>query len=213
MFLPLVDSLRCPKGHEDTWLVASIDRADDRYIVDGMLGCPSCLAEYPIRDGAVYFAENVPRAGYRPPQEDDAVRLAAALDLTDARMIAVLEGSWGANAPLLRGITPAQLLLVNPPIGITSGDGISIVCANTAPIALGAADAIAFDATASAEMVQSLTLALKPGGRLLGPATVPIPSGFAELARDDDVWVASSSSTPVSRPIALQSRKRRETEN
>src|SRR6185312_15233461 len=99
MFIPLVDVLRCVKPHDDTWLVASIERADERDIVTGMLGCPICFAEYPIREGVVFFAENAPTPAYVAPTEEDAMRLAAALDLTDARMTAVLHGSWGVHAP------------------------------------------------------------------------------------------------------------------
>src|SRR5690348_14655364 len=121
MFLPLVDVLRCPVVHEETWLVASIDRAEDRDIITGALGCPQCLAEYPIRDGIVDFGgANLP--AYRAPGESDAMRLAAALDLTDARMTAVLHGSWASEAPLIRGFSPAQLLLINAPEGIATGD-------------------------------------------------------------------------------------------
>jgi hypothetical protein len=96
MFIPLVDSLRCIAGHEDTWLVASIERNEDRDIRHGFLGCPICFAEYPIREGVVYFGVD-PSAAITTTmpahiQEDDAVRLAAALDLTDPRMVAVLFG-------------------------------------------------------------------------------------------------------------------------
>jgi uncharacterized protein YbaR (Trm112 family) len=205
----LVDTLRCPRPHDETWLVASIERAADRDIIDGVLGCPSCLTEYPIRDGIVYFAENVPHAGFRAPSEEDAIRLAAALDLTDARMTAVLHGAWGANAPILRGISPAQLLLVNPPIGIMSGDGISIVYANVAPLARASASAVAFDTLADDAMLASLVASLRPGGRLLGPASVAVPADFVELARDEDVWVASPRSGGTeSAPISLQRRVR-----
>jgi hypothetical protein len=55
VFIPLVDSLRCIAGHEETWLVASIERSDERDIRRGFLGCPICFAEYPIRDGIAYF--------------------------------------------------------------------------------------------------------------------------------------------------------------
>ena len=115
MFIPLVDILRCPTPHDETWLVASIDRAEERDIIEGMLGCPICLAEYPIRDGIVYFAERRAPIRRAPPDETEAMRLAAALDLTDARMTAVLQGAWGAHAQLVRGVSPAQLLLLNPP--------------------------------------------------------------------------------------------------
>jgi len=190
MFIPLVDILRCPNPHDDTWLVASIDRAEARDIVHGTLGCPKCLAEYPIRDGVVRFSDRVPRPPLRAVREEDAIRLAAALDLTDARMTAVLQGEWGALAPVIRGVSPAQLLLVNPPEGIASGDGISIVLADAAPVARAAASAAAFDAGAGTAMIASLVGALRGGGRVVGPAQHAPPPGLTELARDDELWVA-----------------------
>ena len=207
MFIPLVDVLRCVKPHDDTWLVASIERADERDIISGMLGCPICFAEYPIRDGVVFFTEQAPAPDYAAPMEDDAMRLAAALDLTDARMTAVLHGAWGAHAALLRGISPVQLLLVNPPPGMSSGDGVSIVRAEHAPIAHGAVNAVAVDAHANPEMLASLRASLRAGGRMLGPVSVPVPDGLIELARDDEVWVAElSAGEATSRPIGLTRR-------
>jgi uncharacterized protein YbaR (Trm112 family) len=208
VFIPLVDVLRCVNAHEDTWLVATIERAEERDIVTGMLGCPICFAEYPIRDGVVYFTETAPEAAYRAPTEDDAMRLAAALDLTDARMTAVLQGAWGAQAPLVRGVAPAQLLLVNPPPGMSSGDGVSIVRAEHAPIAHGSMHAVAFDETATDAMVESLRACLRAGGRMLGPVSRSVPSGLSELARDEAVWVAEpSAGEAVSRPIGLARRR------
>jgi hypothetical protein len=187
--------------------VASIDVAVNRDIVTGTLGCPQCLAEYPIRDGIVYFAE-VTRLPFRAPVEGEAMRVAAALDLTEARMTAVLQGSWGAHAPIIQGVSPAQLLLVNPPEGIVSGDGISIVVADAAPVAVGSANGVAIDASATDAMIASLRLALRGGGRMLGVAAMAVPSDFAELARDDDVWVARLEATPSSGPIPITRRAR-----
>jgi uncharacterized protein YbaR (Trm112 family) len=211
MFTPLVDILRCPNVHEDTWLVASIERSEERDIREGMLGCPVCLAEYPIRDGIVRFAD-VPSVissearDLHVPREADAIRLAAALDLTDARLTAVLVGACGALAPIVRGVSPAQLLLVNPPLGIASGDGVSIVQATAAPLARGSVDAVAFDAAASESMIASLVASLKGGGRMLGPAAAPLPEGLTELARDDDVWVAQLAPGAMSSPVQLKRR-------
>jgi len=209
VFIPLVDVLRCPNAHDDTWLVASIDRAEARDIVEGTLGCPACLAEYPIREGVVRFSDGVARPPLRAAREEDAIRLAAALDLTDARMTAVLQGEWGALAPLIRGLSPAQLLLVNPPEGIASGDGVSIVLAGAAPIARGAATAAAFDAGAGPAMIASLVGALRGGGRMVGPASQPVPSGLIELARDDGLWVAQlEPRDAVSAPVVPTRRAR-----
>jgi uncharacterized protein YbaR (Trm112 family) len=202
MFIPLVDVLRCPQPHEETWLVASIGRAEERDIRSGTLGCPKCLAEYPIRDGVVAFAEDVAREPFSAPSDEEATRLAAALDLTDPRMTALLHGHWGAHAPLMGAMTPAQLLLVNPPQGIASGDGISIVVAARAPVAQRSVDAVAIGAGATAEMIASLLAALKGGKRALGPISLPVPAGLRELARDDAVWVAElESATLTSAPI------------
>jgi uncharacterized protein YbaR (Trm112 family) len=203
MFLPLVDVLRCPVVHEETWLVASIDRAEDRDIITGALGCPQCLAEYPIRDGIVDFGGVERLPDYRAPDEGDAMRLAAALDLTDARMTAVLQGAWACQAPLIRGFSPAALLLLNAPEGIATGDGLSLVRAGRAPLASASMNAAAFDADATPEMIASLVRALKPSGRLLGPVSVAVPDGATELVRDDEVWVAQAGAATTSAPIAL----------
>jgi uncharacterized protein YbaR (Trm112 family) len=202
MFTPLVDILRCPNAHDETWLVASIDRAEERDIVEGTLGCPICMAEYPIRAGIVHFADVAPPAPL-PVREDDAVRLAAALDLTEARMTALLHGEWGALAPIARGLSPAQLLLVNPPAEIASGDGISIVRAHAAPVARASVDAVAVDVSATDEMLASLVACLKGGGRMLGPIGVRVPEGLAELARDEEIWVAQLQSQAASAPISI----------
>src|SRR5262249_6294151 len=149
---------------EDTWLVASIDRAQERDVLEGTLGCPVCSAEYRIREGVVWFGD-VPAAAGDTPSSAEALRVAAALDLTDARMTAILHGSWGSHASILRGVSPAQMLLVNPPAGVTSGDGISIVRAPVAPVAAGWADAAALDRGADAAMTESIRASLRGHAR------------------------------------------------
>jgi uncharacterized protein YbaR (Trm112 family) len=213
VFVPLIDILRCVRSHDETWLVASIERADDRDMLEGVLGCPICLTEYPVRDGVVHFAAN--RAPDRPPveesgalvAEEDAMRVAAALDLTDARMIAVLHGAWAGVAQLVRAVSPAQLLLINGPPEMVSGDGVSIVVSDTAPLAQGSVDAVAVDATASAAMLESLVRSLRAKGRMLGPVAIAVPDGLVEIARDDEVWVASLDvKVTVSAPVQLKRR-------
>jgi uncharacterized protein YbaR (Trm112 family) len=209
MLITLVDLLRCPKPHPETWLVASIDRVELRDIVAGTLGCPECRSEYPIRDGIVHFDDDVVPPAPRAATDAEAMRLAAALDLTDARMIAVLEGEWGSLAPLLRGLTPVPLLLVNPPAGITSGDGISIIVAGRAAIAQASVDAVAAGGDASPAMVESLKASLRAGKRMLAPASIAIPADFTELARDDDVWVARLDTQLVTSAPIMPARRAR----
>jgi len=209
MLIPLVDMLRCVRPHEDTWLVASIDRAQERDILEGTLGCPTCLAEYPIHDGIVVFDSTVVRPAFRQPSESDVVRLAAALDLVDPRMTAVLHGSWGAYAPMLRGLSPVPLLLVNPPNGIASGDGISIVLAASGPIASASVNAVALDPAADGAMIASLVRAVRGGGRIAGSVAMALPADLVEITRDHELWVARvDAAMTVSAPI-LPSRRPR----
>ena len=53
MFIELVDALRCPRPHEESWLVLAASRLEARHVLEGTLGCPVCHAQYPIRDGIV----------------------------------------------------------------------------------------------------------------------------------------------------------------
>jgi uncharacterized protein YbaR (Trm112 family) len=210
VLIPLIDSLRCPNAHDETWLVASIDRAVERDMLEGTLGCPKCLAEYPVRDGIVRFAD-VPRAPFMAPSEREATRIAAALDLTDPRMTAVLYGLWGAHAPLVRARAPAALILVNPPEGVVTGDGISIVLAESPPLAIASMDGAAVDAAAGDAVAAALRSTLKGGRRMLGPASLAVPAFLEELARDDDVWVARLEPGAVtSAPVTPTLRRRTE---
>jgi uncharacterized protein YbaR (Trm112 family) len=209
MFIPLVEILRCVRPHAETWLVASIERTHERFIITGTLGCPNCLVEYPIRDGVVYFTDRRPAISLAEPSEAEAMRVAAALDLTEARMTALLHGAWGAQAHLIRGFSPAQMLLLNPPEGTVSGDGISVLISEIAPLAPASIDAVAVDAGADTALLASIRSALRRGGRMLAPVTLSIPEGFSELARDGDVWVARlDESAIVSAPIPILSKRR-----
>jgi len=202
VFIPLVDILRCVRPHADTWLVASIERADERFIIEGTLGCPTCLAEYPIRSGVVYFTDRAIATPPTAPKESDAMRLAAALDLTEPRMIAVFHGAWAAHSQFVRGVSPSQLLLLNPPDGMRSGDGMSVLVSEVAPFAQGSIDAVALDAPVSDALFASLRASLRRNARVLAPVATPVPDGFTELARDEEVWVARlDDAAIVSAPI------------
>src|SRR5262249_58282571 len=105
-------------------------------------------------------------------------------------MTAILDGSWGAHAAILRGLSPVQMLLVNPPRGVTTGDGISIVRAPVAPVAAGWADAAALDlgGAATDAMTHSMTASLRAGGPLLAPARGELPARVSELTPDAHRW-------------------------
>jgi uncharacterized protein YbaR (Trm112 family) len=67
MHIELVDTLRCPVLHEDSWLVASVTRFDGRDVVEGMLGCPLCRRQFAVVGGVVDFTRTVTGEPLEPP--------------------------------------------------------------------------------------------------------------------------------------------------
>jgi uncharacterized protein YbaR (Trm112 family) len=187
VFVELIEHLRCPAGHAPTPLVAAASRSAHRHILDGILGCPECGAEYPVRSGVAHFGQ-APRVPGVEPSIETAMRIAAFLELTDARGFAVLSGRWGAHVHALAQLVETPLVLVNPPEGAEL-DGAAAVLETDGvlPIAEGAARALAIDADA---IRIGATSSVRAGGRVLGPAQLTLPDGLREIARDAREWVA-----------------------
>jgi hypothetical protein len=198
MFIELVDLLRCIHAHEESWLVASVDDMVGRDIVAGTLGCPVCRAEYPIRAGVADFGGWAsPSVGAGAVDPERAMRLAAALDLTDPRAVAVLHGDYAALAPLIRSFAPTRLLLVNPAVAVGPLPELSVLIGARVALAPNGVRGLALDATADAPTIAALLRAVAPGGRVAGPAALPIPNGVRELARDEELWVAEREGAPM----------------
>ncbi|MDB4885359.1 MAG: hypothetical protein JWN79_797 [Gemmatimonadetes bacterium] len=197
MFIELVDALRCPRPHEESWLVVSAERLVARHILEGTLGCPVCMAEYAIHDGVVDFSAGARQlvAASVPPSAEQAMRLAAFLGLDDAQGFATLMGAWGAHAIELRGMVDCPIMLIDPPADVDAAPGLSIIrTAGPLPLAAGSTRGLAIDLPDlhgdHAERVASAVRATRAKGRVVGPASLPIPAELHELARDEQHWVA-----------------------
>ncbi|MEJ7810058.1 MAG: hypothetical protein WKG32_06510 [Gemmatimonadaceae bacterium] len=201
MFIELVDSLRCVRPHELTWLVAVAERTEGRDIVRGTLGCPACQAEYLIVRGVVDFASGASgdgSPGEAAPDPDAAgaaelaLHAAAFLDLVSPGGFVVLAGDWARAAPALAAtVDGVHVLGLNPTLALESGEGVSVARATgTIPVRPGACRGIALDDDdGEAGYVEAAVAALRPGGRLIAPASCAVPPGIAMLARDERYWV------------------------
>src|SRR5688572_7478404 len=94
-----------------------------------MLGCPVCRSEFSIRAGELWMVTSaMPAAPTRAKNPaEDALRLAASLDLRGETGFAILRGAWCALAAPMVDIAPTHLVLLDPPHGTTHGYGRSIV--------------------------------------------------------------------------------------
>lgn len=213
MYTELVDALRCPAGHEESWLVAAADRSEGRHIVSGVLGCPVCRTRYAIQGGLADFSAAAPlAAGDEPPRAAHdmaavaglALKLAALLDLTDAGGYVVLLGGWSRIAHALRAIVPVPVLVVNAPEDLIVGDGVSGVRSGIVPVLPGSARGVVLDTVSGEEpwrdagLLASALRALKPGGRVVAVRSLTPPPEVALLAEDDAHWVGT---IEVARPL------------
>jgi len=160
MFVEIVDALRCPRAHEESWLVLAARRTEDRHVLEGTLGCPVCRAEYAIHEGIADFSDPLVsgHATASPVRTlPPADHLAAMLNLGDALGFAVLIGAWGTSAEaLIESVDAPPLLLVDPPAGVAMGHGLSGIRASaTLPLATGAARAVATDAVDPARVADA----------------------------------------------------------
>jgi uncharacterized protein YbaR (Trm112 family) len=190
MLRDLLDSLRCPRPHAESWLVAMVHRADGPFLIEADLACPVCGAEFRVIDGEAHFD-----AASRAPRNDalDAGRTAALLGVTEGHLPVLLAGSYAGTAAALADVVPTTQLWLNPPSSLPApvAPCSTLVAGVRLPLGVETIAAAAVDhAHATPVMLESIVRAVRMGGRILAPATVPVPAGLKELARDDAEWVA-----------------------
>ncbi len=208
MLVDLVDAMRCTGPHEPTALITAVDRLAGRRVVTGTLGCPVCSARYPVIDGAVvvdptWHARSRAEAAMSPAQDTEVIRVAALLDLTDSDGLVLLEGTTAAVGPSLHALIGTALILLNPPGPVSAADDLSPIYGPVAPFAPGSLRGAAFSVTAGAGVVASVVAAVRPGGRLMAPLSLAVPSGVTELARDAHGWVGARQAETSAIPVSL----------
>jgi uncharacterized protein YbaR (Trm112 family) len=212
--LALVDVLRCPGAHEPSALVATVDRAMGgegsvgSFVERGTLACPICDARYAIEQGGVVFAPALredcrSRRPAQPATEEEVLRAAALLGLVDPGGLVVLGGSAGAVAQALHERSDVSIVLLNPLSAMAGWNDVTPMYADAPPFAAGVLRGGILD-TETADQANGLVAALRAGGRLIAPISVPVPSGMRELARDAEQWVAERVGDVDSAPISLR---------
>jgi hypothetical protein len=198
VFIELIDQLRCINDHDDTWLVASFETVSNRFVLEASLGCPSCSAQYPIHGGIADFSAGLAlpaceaeRATASHNREEHATRAGAYLDATEPGASIVLGGIWAYAAEELSQMADVRVLALNAPGGVKESDRVGLVhVGSEIPVAPGSVLGLAFDAWFPAKLVASAIRAVRPGGRIVGPVTIPAPAELSVLAHDDNYWVA-----------------------
>ena len=198
MFIELIDQLRCINEHPDTWLVASFETVSNRFVMEASLGCPSCSARYAIHEGIADFSAGADfpsceaeRSAASHNREDHATRAGAYLEATEPGATIVLGGVWAYAAEELSEIAEVRVLALNAPAAVRESASVGLVrVGSEIPVAPGSVFGVALDAWFPVKLVASAVRAVRPGGRIVGPVTIPAPPELSVLAHDDNYWVA-----------------------
>jgi len=208
VFTELIDMLRCPQPHEDSWLVATSTRTGNRHILDGKLGCPVCKTTFDITEGEVMFSSAPVLRSAISLDDDAAFRLAAQLHLVEAPKPILLTGHWSrAVAPLRRIVSTVTMFVGNATSVVTQDERVSTLRLPSSgiPLATGALRGLALDRAHAGDVyVRDAARVVTTAGRLVVPASVALDAAlWRTLASDTDVTVAQR--LPVaSAPITLR---------
>jgi uncharacterized protein YbaR (Trm112 family) len=200
MFVELLDKLRCPHDHEDNPLVATTAVTFERYIVEGTLGCSVCLAEYRVHKGVMDMEGDFPAPSLPPDvlSEEETVRRAALLGLDERGGLYLVDLIGRHSIPSHVELSPDSKFVAMSVIG-RQEHAVMSICGrpDALPFAVGSMRGIAFDIDVKPTLLLSAVKVLAPGGRLVAPASTPVPWGVDLLAQDDRGWVAERVAIPV----------------
>jgi uncharacterized protein YbaR (Trm112 family) len=194
MFIELIDGLRCTADHPSICLVAAIFEREERRVIEGTVGCPTCKLEYPIHGGVVSFGAG-PQTGSATESDDlldpdGALRVGAFLAVTEGITIALV-GKWGRYAPAVADLVGLRAFAINPSETVIESERVGVLRSdNRLPFKAGSLRGVAIDGSGwlDADVAQS-THALAAGGRLVAPVSTAVPEDIEEIARDDTYWV------------------------
>lgn len=189
MRVDTIELLRCPANHELTPLVTVANARDGDRLLEGVLGCPVCYAEYALSGGVVVLSDTS-RAHTESERRADALRTAALLGLDEAGARVLLVGTYAECADDIERAVEGQCIAANAALatGFASADALIADGARAIPFANAVLHGIAID-HAHQHWLADAVRVVRVGGRILAPAHAPVPDNCKELARDDHEWV------------------------
>lgn len=207
MHLLLTDVLTCPRCGPGFGLIVLADSVDDRFVLEGRLGCANCREEYPIRGGVADLRAGAAGGGAGIARTDDEP---AAGEERAFRTAALLGVGHGLGTVLVIGGSPdlvgrVQDLLPNSQVvgaGETAADSTGagwLVLGATLPFRDSGLRGVVVLGGAGGDTVREAARVLAPAARLVldpappAAADVLAECGLTVLLDQDGVVVASTS--------------------
>jgi hypothetical protein len=188
VFIELTDHLRCPRDHEEAFLVLIPERMDGRRVMAGHLGCPACGWGTDWTDGIPDFGAAPDVSNEIPPFDAEAAIALIGIDGPGGWL--ALAGRAGALAHEIAARLPnVNLVAVNPPRGVESAGAVSVIRSGAWPVKQHAMRGaiVGLDAVECAGQAIGSVL---PGLRAAGEGDAPTISAGARLeAEAPGLWV------------------------
>jgi SAM-dependent methyltransferase len=192
VYIEFIDLLRCIATHEESQLVAALNRTEGRHVIEAKLGCPVCAAEFFIRDEVAIFDDV---AAFPPPillDDSYAMRISAFLNLIAPGKVVLLAGDLARVAASVAESSGARVISLNSQSPTRAVDTVAeIRSSSKIPLASKSLDGIALDESHSTPaFFNEVARLLKPGGRLYVKSRAALPPQFRELAGSETETVA-----------------------
>lgn len=190
MHILLTDILTCPRCGPAFGLILLAEQAEERRVLEGVLGCSNCREKYPVRDGVVEF-DVVPKSV--APAEDPAAaeRLAAIMGVAQGPAFILLVGPATAHADALAAmLAEVEVLTIGAPANGHERPGINRIYAGgpQLPIASGKVAAVALTGEAAGTLLEEAARVVSPVGRLV---LDPVPADAAEKLKRHGMRIAA----------------------
>ena len=184
MHIELIDLLRCPRDHDETWMVAAFTKMEGRFVIEGKLGCPVCSSSYSISNGTADL--RIDSASLQPSGDaiskdgDEAMRLAALLNLTRPGALAILEGDSSAHAHEVSELGQCRVIALNPRSPVNDSERVATVLADSRiPFASSSVYGITLSEVTA--LSNDVARVLQAGGRAVLPGDADLPAGSTSL--------------------------------
>ncbi|HEX2166820.1 MAG TPA: Trm112 family protein, partial [Longimicrobiales bacterium] len=190
MHILLTDILTCPRCGPAFGLILLADRAEERRVLEGVLGCSNCREKYPVRDGVVDFGVT-PEAVAPADDPVAAERLAAIMGVAEGPAFLLLVGPATGHAAAIAGmIAEVEVLTIG---ALANGDerpGINRIYAGAPqlPIASGKVAAVALTGDGVGALLDEAARVVSPLGRLV---LDPVPADAAERLKRHGMRIAA----------------------